>query len=208
MRLFSLILCASALFLSPALAQDPPPPPGAVVTQPAPVPTPPPAADSGEKTTARKEDEDETAGMFARIAAFAKSKTGMANNIAGLQKQIGDLSAQVKDLQAKLDERNALLAQFAEWLEINGHTSAQAAAADPGKAFQQAVGTGVANEIRKIGVPAATLKTSSTSAAASTEEDLEAIIAQMKTESDPLKKGRLASSASALREQLAKRSAN
>lgn len=202
MRFLSFLLCALSvlLFTSPAArAEDSPPPPaGNVVTQTDPAaPTNPtnPAADSGTKTNARKEEDDETAGMLSRIKAYATGKTTLANNIAALEKKVATLTAQVKErddriatLTSENEKMRGDLAAFADWLEANGHTTAKEAASDPAAAFQKAVGNGVATEVRKIGVPAATVKTP---AASKGEGGTDSLREAFRAETDPVKKSAL-----------------
>lgn len=182
MRLHSHLLLAAALcFLPTALrAEDTPAAPVAIHGNPPPAPAPP-AADSGEKPTARREDEDETAGMLARIKAYTTGKTKLANNITSLEKEIASLTNDLKErdkcitaLTTENEKMRADLAAFGEWLETNGHTTAKQAAADPATAFKKAVGDGVSTEVRKIGIPAALVKTNpAASAQPATLADLE-----------------------------------
>lgn len=171
-------------------------------------------ADSADTAPANNEDKGEAASMFAKIAAYAKSKTGEANSLAGLQKKVATLTAQVKErddklaaLQAKADEQTELLASFAEWLEANGHCTAQEAAAEPAKAFEKAVGAGVANTVRKIGIPAAVV-TVATAGSAIDAEALESLIEKMNASTDPGERGKLAAKVASTRKQLANQTSN
>lgn len=188
-------LCALLWFTPAAHAENAPPPAGPAVSQtppPAPPSTPP---SSQAPAPVAKKEEDEGASMMDRLRAAKAgmfNSDGIAGKVAALEKQVSTLTAQLAErdktiaqLRADLQERTELLSTFDTWLQEQGHTTAKEAAADTAKAFETAVSTGVANTIRKIGVPVATIKAKSApEAAASTLEDVEQQLAAAKSSAE------------------------
>ena len=209
LKKFSLLAVAlAAIAFAPcATAQDAPPGPAASAPVPA---APVPAAETLPQPVARKE-EDEQAGMLARLRTAAAALTntgGVSGKVAALEKEITARDKTIAQLTADLKERTDLLASFDAWLTEQGHTTAKTAAADPGKAFAEAVGTGVAAAVQKIGVPAATITVKQPTSETVSDEALTALVAEMHAEKDPQKKGQLVHQVRSLRAQIDKKSLN
>lgn len=177
----SLLLVTAALIFLPQLAladDNPAAPPGAPTAQqpPANPPANPPApqnpATPAPKQHARKE-EDEKAGLFARLKAHLKGTTAMADDLAGLQRENADLQARVTELEngtelAALRGQNeamrADIQAFMDYAQQHGllaENATKPAAPTPqtpmGRAAGQAVAAAVGNQLAAIGVPAGQL---------------------------------------------------
>lgn len=211
-------LATLAVSFIPARAEgDPVPAPGGPAATVPNTPAPPadPAAGAGAKPVARKEDEETaTAGMLARIRAWGTGKSALADDIAGLQQKLSAAEATIKtrdkritDLEAENATMRTDLTAFGNWLETRGATDLETTS-PAGTAAAQAVGAGVANVIRQIGVPAATIKITPAAGAAVDKEALTAAIEAMQAERDPVKKGKLCDKIDTLRAQLKKQSSN
>jgi len=169
----SLILAAVALVIFPQLAcaeDNPAAPPGAPAAQqqPATPPAPQNPEQPAPKVTARKE-EDEKAGLFARLKAHLKGTTAMADDLAALQKQNTDLQARIRELEdgtelkAMRDENTAMKADIQAFMDYaqthgllpeNGIKPAPPTPQSPmGKAAGQAVAGAVGNQLANLGVP-------------------------------------------------------
>lgn len=165
---FTVLLLFTATFAiaTRSMAEDNPPPPPANPTAQQPPPAPPgnPASDSGQPAPhARKEEEqpapaEAEASFWARIKAYGSSKTKLAANANTLATQLQERDTRIAQLEAENTRLTADLTRLANWLTEQG-IDPKDTAADPAKAFQTAVGAGVANEVRKIGVPVDKLKT-------------------------------------------------
>lgn len=170
----SLILAAIVLIFLPQLAcaeDNPATPPGAPAAQqpPATPPAPQNPVPPTPKVTARKEEE-EKAGLYARLKAHLKGTGGLADDIATLQKANADLQARIKELEggtelkALRDENTAMKADiqaFMDYAQTHGllpengtkPTPAPAPQSPMGQAAGQAVAGAVGNQLANLGVP-------------------------------------------------------
>lgn len=173
----SLLLVAASLIFMPQLAcaeDNPPAPPGAPAAQqqpPAP-PAPQNPVPPAPKQHARKEEE-EKAGLFARLKAHLKGTTALADDLAGLQRQNAELQARIKaledgtELKALRDANEAMRADiqaFMDYAQQHGlldekgaKPSAPAPQSPMGKAAGQAVAGAVSTQLATLGVPATQL---------------------------------------------------
>lgn len=204
-RLF--VLLAAAFFLADhatAESEAPPPTPAAQPASPAqpPAPAPQPASQT-PAPVARREDEPENQTILQRVAAFATNRRRVAENQSTLQSQIDALKqslaerdATITGLQATIAKQEGMLQEIGNWLVENGHSDPAAAASNPGAAFGNAVGNGVAAAVRTIGVPVAAVPTAP---AAAGQSKLEDVLEQIAACKDPKELGRLAALAQKLR---------
>lgn len=185
MKFITLLAALAAFAILPARAEESPPPPaGPGATVPAPAPTQPGA--TAPPPVAKKEEED-GASMIKRLqnaAAMLMNSQGITGKLTSLEKDLAAANATIARLTAELNEKTTLLATFDAWLTEQGHTTAKEAAADPAKAFEKAVGSGVAATVRQIGVPAATITTKLNDQAPQALDDIQAQLAACKTPSE------------------------
>lgn len=190
MKLHLLIAFAAALFLSGTAHADPtaaPPTPG--TTAQTPVPTPAPAnASQTPPPAARKEDERVNVSALQHVANFLSGRKRSAENATSLQAQVDTLTqslaardATIAQLQATITEQNGMLEQISAYLTESGLSDPAAVAANPAAAFSNAVGTGVAAEVRKIGVPLSSVPSPAADGTRLTHAELEESLAKCKT---------------------------
>jgi hypothetical protein len=172
LRSLLLSVAVFCVFPLPAAADDTPPaPPGAPAAQlpapPAPAPQPPAPAPHARK------EEEEKAGLFARLKAHVKGTGAMAGEVATLQKENADLQARVKALEdgtelKALRDENALMKgdirEFMAYAQTHGlipENGTKAPAPKPQSPMGQAAGAAVegavSTQLATLGVPASTL---------------------------------------------------
>lgn len=192
MRLHTILLSVAAalLYSSPARATDAPPAP--VPAAPAPAPAPAPEPVPAPKAARRPEDE-ETAGLFARLRAYAKGTGAMADEVATLRAENEALQARVGELEsgrelAALRTENAAMRAdiqaFITHAQTHGLNVTAAIPQSPaGLAAGAAVASAVSNQLASLGVPVASLPDATLSASATLTNlaDIEAGLAACKT---------------------------
>jgi phage host-nuclease inhibitor protein Gam len=171
-------------------------------------------------------EETKSGWSISNLKSYLKSKTGLSNDVAALQAEVTVLkcklddrdafisaqeahyAAQLAQLQMENAAQRADLEAVADYAQTHGLMDTPAAKSPAGKAAGQAIAAQVSAQLSQLGVPVENLPSATAATPGATDEALTALIDDMKAEKDPVKKGKLAASVTALREQLTKRAAN